>query len=239
MPKTIEVQNLSKNFADIKAVNHVSFEACEADVIAILGANGAGKSTLMNILAGVISPDEGKINIFEQDILQNPLFGKENIGFLPEGSPLYTDMTVQNFLNYMAELKNVNKSYVKEIGQTFMVQEVINQKIETLSKGYARRVGLAQAMLANPKILLLDEPTDGLDPNQKEYIRNIIKKISKNKTILISTHLLDDVLAICNRILLINKGEIIADTTPQNILKDTNSNSLEEAFVMLTKGVQI
>ncbi|MDR1026483.1 MAG: ABC transporter ATP-binding protein, partial [Lactobacillus sp.] len=216
---TLSVKNLIKKFGDFTAVDSITFNAVEGEVIALLGPNGAGKSTLMNMLVGFLAPTKGSIEILGKKIEDAPMVARENIGFLPEGSPLYSDMTVKQFLNYMAELKSVSKDKLAEIIQKAKIEEVLNQKIETLSKGYQRRVGFAQSILSNPPILLLDEPTDGLDPNQKEHIRKLISEMGKEKTILISTHLLDEAETIADRIILINKGKIIADSTAVEIIK--------------------
>lgn len=230
---TLSVKYLSKIFGGIKAVDDVSFNTSEGEIIALLGPNGAGKSTLMNMITGFIAPTKGEIEVMGQDIRDNALRAKENIGFLPEGSPLYPDLSVKQFLNYMAELRGVED--ISSVVETAKITEVMNQKIETLSKGYLRRVGFAQSILSDPKILLLDEPTDGLDPNQKEHMRELIAKMGKNKTILISTHLLEEAEAIATRIMIINKGKILADGNLDDVLKQTKTKSLEEAFKRLTK----
>ena len=233
MSYNIEVKNLSKSFDSIIAVNNISFTANNG-VITLLGPNGAGKSTLMNMIAGYLAPDMGEIKILECCSQQDPLKCKKNIGFLPEGSPLYADMSVKSFLEYIAKLKEANAEQINNAIETAQISEVLNQKVETLSKGYQRRVGFAQSILTDPKILLLDEPTDGLDPNQKEHIQNTIKKMGKNKTILISTHLLDEAETIADRIIIMNKGEIKADGTLSQILCQTQSIDLAEAFKKLT-----
>ncbi|MBE6444455.1 MAG: ABC transporter ATP-binding protein [Alphaproteobacteria bacterium] len=233
MRYNIEIKNLSKSFDAIAAVNNISFTANDG-VITLLGPNGAGKSTLMNMIAGYLAPDTGEIKILECSSQQNPLECKRNIGFLPEGSPLYADMTVRSFLEYIAKLKEASKEQLNKAIEKSQISDVLDQKIETLSKGYQRRVGFAQSILTDPKILLLDEPTDGLDPNQKEHIQNIIKKMGKNKTILISTHLLDEAENIADRIIIINKGEIKADGTLTQVLRQTKSINLAEAFKKLT-----
>ena len=240
MNKSIDVKNLNKNFGTLQAVKNLTFEADKGEIIALLGPNGAGKSTLMNMITGYLAPSSGKICIQGKDIREAPLFAKKSIGFLPEGSPLYPDMSVKNFLNYMAELRGLSgqnkQKHLQKIYQTANIENVLHQRIETLSKGYLRRVGFAQSIITDPPILLLDEPTDGLDPNQKEHIRGLIRKMGKNKTILISTHLLDEAEAISTRIILINKGEIRADGSLDEILKQTQTATLEDAFKKLTKS---
>jgi ABC-2 type transport system ATP-binding protein len=178
MPKakeiTVEIKNLYKNYGEITASDNVNLTAYKGDIIALLGPNGAGKSTLMNMIAGFLAPTSGQITVMGKDIAQNALFAKEQIGFLPEGAPLYPDLSVKMFLRYMAELRGVNKAQIKFAADTANINDVMQQKIETLSKGYLRRVGFAQSIWSNPPILLLGEPTDGLDPNQKGYMRRLI-----------------------------------------------------------------
>lgn len=226
----LKVENLYKNYGNIKAVNNVSFSAKKGEIIALLGPNGAGKSTLMNMISGYLSPSSGEIFVCDKNIKNNPLWGKENIGFLPEGSPLYADLTVKDFLKYMAELRNVPYKNVENAIKTAKIENVAMQKVETLSKGYQRRVGFAQSILSNPPLLLLDEPTDGLDPNQKKHIRGLISQMGKDKTILISTHLLEEAENVCNRIIMINKGIIVADGSLKDILAKHNKKNLEEIF---------
>ncbi len=229
----VKVENLSKDYGQIKAVKNISFVAEEGEIIALLGPNGAGKSTLMNMIAGYLSPTEGDIFVCGKNIKDYPLWGKEHIGFLPEGSPLYADLTVRQFLNYMAELRGVSKKKVKQAIELANIENVCEQKVETLSKGYQRRVGFAQSVLDDLPILMLDEPTDGLDPNQKKHIRNLITKMGKMKTIIISTHLLDEAESVCNRIIMIKKGKIVADGSLKKILSKSKSKTLEEAFFKL------
>lgn len=212
----------------------MTFAAGSGEVIALLGPNGAGKSTLMNMIAGYLAPTAGTITVLEKDIRKYPLAGKEAIGFLPEGSPLYPDLTVREFLNYMSALRLLPKTAVERAIDVAKIANVAEQKIETLSKGYQRRVGFAQSILSDPEILLLDEPTDGLDPNQKQHIRGLIAEMGKNKTIIISTHLLEEAETICNRVLLVNRGQIIADGTVEQIVAQSGCRTLEKAFCRLT-----
>ena len=230
----LKIEKVCKNYGNIEAVKDVDFSAEKGEIIALLGPNGAGKSTLMNMIAGYLSPTSGDIFVCGKDISQSPLWGKENIGFLPEGAPLYADLSVKSFLNYMAELRGCGKKRVDEVIEVSKIEQVAKQKVETLSKGYQRRVGFAQSILGNPKVLLLDEPTDGLDPNQKKHIRSLIKKMSKDKCIVISTHLLEEAEDLCNRIVLLNKGKIVADGTLADILKKYKKTSLENVFYALT-----
>ncbi len=234
MAANIEVCDLSKNYDAIRAVDNISFKASEGEVIALLGPNGAGKSTLMNMIAGYLAPSRGNIFIRGRNIRDFPLAVKNDIGFLPEGSPLYPDLTVREFLEYMAGLRLLDKTAVNEAIKTAKIENVATQKIETLSKGYQRRVGFAQSILSDPPILLLDEPTDGLDPNQKHHIRDLIARMGRQKTIMISTHLLEEAETICNRVILISAGRIVADGTPAEIIVKSGKKSLEEAFRQLT-----
>lgn len=240
MKPVLQVSSLFKQFAGVCAVDMVSFEAQKGEIIALLGPNGAGKSTLMNMIAGFLTPGGGSIAICGQDIRQAPETAKENTGFLAEGAPMYSDMRVQAFLSYMADLKGLtgkNKTLrLQTVADMAQINEVMNFKIEQLSKGYRRRVGFAQSILSDPPLLLLDEPTDGLDPNQKEHIRKLIKNMGKSKTVIISTHLLDDVEEMCNRIMLMNRGCITADGSKEDILKAAKSRSLAAAFRKLTGG---
>lgn len=232
---SFEIRNLNKSFGKIKAVDNISFAAGTGEIIALLGPNGAGKSTLMNMISGFLAPDSGQIKVFSHDISLDPLACKKQIGFLPEGSPLYADMSVKSFLSYMAELKSATPSDVKEVMTLANITNVGNQRIETLSKGYKRRVGFALSLIGNPPILLLDEPTDGLDPNQKNHMLGLISEMSKDKTILISTHLLDEAKFCANRILIMSCGVIKADGSLEKILHQASSASLEKAFIKLTR----
>lgn len=235
---TLKIDNLCKNYGNISALKNISFRACRGDIIALLGPNGAGKSTLMNLIAGYLSPTSGSIEVLGKNIAAFPLYAKENIGFLPEGSPLYADLSVKRFLLYMAQIRGLNAETVDRAAQIANIEKVMPQKTETLSKGYQRRVGFAQSILSNPPVLLLDEPTDGLDPNQKDYIRSLIKNMAKDKTILISTHLLEEAQNVCNRIILLDNGQIKADGSLKEILQNTGSNDIAEAFRKLTDNTE-
>lgn len=234
MTDAVKTENLYKIYGNIKACDNFNFSAQKGEIIALLGPNGAGKSTLMNMIAGFLAPSAGKITVEGLDIAEHPQEAKTKIGFLPEGSPLYPDMSVKMFLQYMADLRQVKRTEIAKAVKLANIENVLEQKIETLSKGYLRRVGFAQSILSNPDILLLDEPTDGLDPNQKEHMRNLISKMGKDKTILISTHLLDEAESICTRIILINKGKIMADGTLAEVLSVAKAKNLASAFKKLT-----
>ena len=230
----IETIHLNKTYGTLKAVQDFNFKAKKGEVVALLGPNGAGKSTLMNMITGFLSPTSGKILVQGEDISLNPEKTKAQIGFLPEGAPIYSDMTVKMFLKYMADLRGVHKENIKKAVELANIENVLTQRVETLSKGYLRRLGFAQSILSEPPILLLDEPTDGLDPNQKEHMRSLIFSMSKEKTILISTHLLDEAEAICSRIIIMNHGQIMADGSCAQIFKQTKTKNLASAFQKLT-----
>lgn len=235
MPVSVELTHLTKTFGKTTAVNDFNLTAYPSQIIALLGPNGAGKSTLMNMITGYLAPSSGNICILGKDLSSDSLAVKQSIGFLPEGSPLYADMTVKSFITYLSRLKSLPADEISRVISLANLENVINQKIETLSKGYRRRVGFAAALLGNPPILLLDEPTDGLDPNQKEHLLGLISDMGKDKTILISTHLLDEAKSIANRILIMDKGTLKADGDLNAILKQTRTTSLENAFIKLTR----
>lgn len=218
----IEVQHLSKHYGDKKAVDDISFKAEDGEILGFLGPNGAGKSTTMNILTGYISCTEGKALIDGIDILENPIKAKSKIGYLPEQPPLYLDMTVKEYLNFIYDLKKCRlpkNSHLKDICNLVRIDHVYNRIIKNLSKGYKQRVGLAQALVGNPNVLILDEPTVGLDPNQIIEIRSLIKKLGKNHTVILSSHILSEVQAVCDKIVVINDGKIVADDTEDNLSK--------------------
>ncbi len=243
---SLKIEHLYKKYNDICAINDVSFDTEYGEIIALLGPNGAGKSTLMNMIAGFLAPTSGKIFVENNNMSINDIITKKSIGFLSEGAPLYADMTVKMFLKYIIELKldidtddviKRKELYQKELERIVSVaniSSVLGQKIDTLSKGFVRRVGFAQSIIGNPPILLLDEPTDGLDPNQKDYMKALIKDMGKGRTIIISTHLLDEAQTVASRIILINKGQIVADGKLKDILKTTKTTSLDDAFRVLT-----
>lgn len=212
----IEVQNLSKHYGDKKAVDGISFTANDGEILGFLGPNGAGKSTTMNMLTGYISSTGGKALIDGVDILENPIKAKKNIGYLPELPPLYMDMTVKEYLNFIYDLKKCKLprvSHLKDICGLVKIDHVYNRIIRNLSKGYRQRVGLAQALVGNPPVLILDEPTVGLDPSQIIEIRTLIKRLGKNHTVILSSHILSEVQAVCDKIIVINEGKIVADDT--------------------------
>ncbi len=216
----IEVSNLSKHYGDKKAVDNISFKAEDGEILGFLGPNGAGKSTTMNILTGYISATSGKALINGIDILEDPIKAKRELGYLPELPPLYMDMTVKEYLNFVYDLKKCKlprNSHLKDICSLVKIEHVYKRVIKNLSKGYKQRVGLAQALIGNPKVLILDEPTVGLDPKQIIEIRTLIKKLGKNRTVILSSHILSEVQAVCDKIVVINEGKVVADDTEDNL----------------------
>ncbi len=216
----IEVQNLSKRYGNHLAVSDVSFTVRDGEVLGFLGPNGAGKSTIMNILTGYLSPTQGTVKIDGYDILQNPDEAKRHIGYLPELPPLYMDMTVREYLSFMYDLKKVKlpkKPHLAEICKLVKIDAVQNRVLKNLSKGYRQRVGIAQALIGNPDVLILDEPTVGLDPKQIIEIRALIHNLGRNHTVILSSHILSEIQAVCERIIVINTGHLIADDTPENL----------------------
>lgn len=222
----IEINGLTKKYGNKKAVNEISFSVEKGEILGFLGPNGAGKSTTMNMLTGYISSDGGSATVCGYNILTNPNEAKQKIGYLPEQPPLYYDMTVTEYLNFVFNLKKVTldrKSHLTEVMNTVGIFNVKGRLIKNLSKGYKQRVGLAQALIGNPEVLILDEPTVGLDPVQIIEIRNVIKKLGKNRTIILSTHILQEVTAVCDRVVIINNGKIAASDTIQNLSGNTGS----------------
>lgn len=216
----IEVKNLSKSYGDKKAVDNISFKANDGEILGFLGPNGAGKSTTMNILTGYLSSTSGEAYINGKEILEDPIAAKKEIGYLPEFPPLYLDMTVKEHLYFVYELKGCKlprNTHLKEICELVKIDNVYNRIIKNLSKGYKQRVGLAQALVGNPNVLILDEPTVGLDPKQIIEIRTLIRKLGKNHTVILSSHILTEVQAVCDRIVVINQGKIVADDTADNL----------------------
>ncbi|MHC5025157.1 MAG: ABC transporter ATP-binding protein [Planctomycetota bacterium] len=217
----ITIKDLSKAFGPITAVDGVSFEVDRGEVLGFLGPNGAGKSTTMKMVTGFLSPTSGTVSVCGHDVIQDPLGAKRAIGYLPEGAPAYGDMTPESFLAFVAEVRGVargdRRRRIGEVSDMVHLEGVMRQPIETLSKGYKRRVGLAQALLHDPEVLILDEPTDGLDPNQKHEIRGLITRMAGRKAIVLSTHILEEVEATCTRAMIISQGRIVADGTPASL----------------------
>jgi len=218
----IEAKSLTKSYGALKAVDDLSFKVEAGQVLGFLGPNGAGKSTTMKMLTGYLTPTSGTALINGIDVVENSVAARRNVGYLPEGAPSYGEMTVWQFLNFIARARLIAKTdvtaSVERVIAKLNLSEVKHQAIETLSKGFKRRVGLAQAIIHDPQILILDEPTDGLDPNQKREVRGLIRAMAKNKIIIISTHILEEVEAVCNRVMIIAHGKLLADDNPQGLL---------------------
>ena len=217
----IEVKNLSKHFGEKVAVDNISFKVEKGEVLGFLGPNGAGKSTTMRMVTGYLPPTGGEVSIEGADIVDDEIAAKSKIGYLPENAPLYNDMTVEDFLRFAAEMRRVPEDQIEaavdKAVETCSLQQVRPQSIDTLSKGFRHRTCLAQSIIHDPEVLILDEPTDGLDPNQKHEVRELIKKMGETKTIIFSTHILEEVDAACTRAIIIDRGKIIADGTPQEL----------------------
>ena len=226
----IQVEDITKRYGFFTAVDKINFEIEEGEIVGFLGPNGAGKSTTMNMITGFIEPTSGRILVDGYDISKKPKKAKKQIGYMPEGVPLYMDLTVKEFVTYMAELKGVPRKEIKEKVQKALqdagLNEVQNKLTRNLSRGYKQRVSLAGTLVANPKVLILDEPTVGLDPKQVAEIREVIKNLGKNHTVILSSHILSEVSQICNRVIIINKGEIVAIDTPQNLEKKVSTKIL-------------
>jgi ABC-2 type transport system ATP-binding protein len=235
----IEIDRLTKKFGDTTVVNDVSFKLKKGEVLGFLGPNGAGKSTTMRMLAGFLMPTSGTARICGADVVERPVDAKRNLGFLPEGAPCYPEMTVSGFLDFTARVRGYRgKDAAERVAEAMKLTEleaVRLQPIEILSKGFKRRVGLAQALLHDPPALVLDEPTDGLDPNQKHEVRELIKRIAPEKAIIISTHVLEEVSAVCTRAIIIARGHLIVDATPSEL--ESTGQTLDEFFRDLTLNI--
>lgn len=229
----IEVKNLVKHYGDKKAVDGITFTVNDNEVVGFLGPNGAGKSTTMNMLTGYISMTSGEIKINGIDILQNPIEAKKQIGYLPEQPPLYPEMTVTEYLGFVAELKGVKdiKAEVEDVAAKTGLSKVLGRRIGNLSKGYKQRVGFAAALAGDPKVLILDEPTVGLDPNQIIDIRGLIRSLGKDHTVILSSHILSEISAVCGRVLIINNGRIAAEDTPENLAKQESRNRVKRIVI--------
>ena len=217
----VEIKELRKSYGDKRAVDGITFSVAEGEILGFLGPNGAGKSTTLNMLTGYLSADSGVVKIDGTDILEDPINAKKKIGFLPEIPPLYLEMTVLEYLNFVYDLKGCKlprKQHLKEVCDVVKIWDVGNRLIKNLSKGYRQRVGIAQALIGNPKVLIFDEPTIGLDPRQIVDIRNLIRTLGKEHTIILSTHILPEVQAVCDRVVVINKGKIVADEKTEDLV---------------------
>ena len=227
---SIEVQNISKSYGTQKALDNVSFSVKKGEIVGFLGPNGAGKSTLMKILTTYINSDEGKASVNGNDVTDNQKAVQQSVGYLPEHNPLYLDLYVREYLEFNADVYKVAKSRIEEVIQLTGLTAESHKKIGQLSKGYRQRVGLATALLHNPDVLILDEPTTGLDPNQLVEIRNVIKNVGKNKTVFLSTHIMQEVEAICDRVIIINNGKIVTDKKLDKLVSDIVEQVIEVEF---------
>lgn len=232
---SITVNSVSKSYASQKALNNISFSADKGQIIGFLGPNGAGKSTMMKILTGFIKPNEGAVFVDDIDVLKNPIAAQKVIGYLPEHNPLYAEMYVREYLQFQAAIYKVAKSQIEDCIEKVGLTLEVDKKIHKLSKGYQQRVGIAAAILHNPKVLILDEPTTGLDPNQIVEIRALIRELGKDKTVLFSTHIMQEVEAVCDRVIIIKKGQILVDKklkelqdSKQQIIEVTYNTSCDE-----------
>lgn len=235
----IEVKELTKRYGDKIAVDRVSFSVNEGEILGFLGPNGAGKSTTMNILTGYLSSNEGKAMINNIDVLESPVEAKQNIGYLPEHPPLYMDMTVRAYLDFVYDLKKCTlprRTHINEVCNVVKIEDVYNRVIKHLSKGYRQRVGLAQALIGNPKVLVLDEPTVGLDPKQIIEIRSLIRNLGKAHTVILSSHILSEVQAVCDRVIVINHGKIVADDTADNL---SHNLSADHRLTVCIEGPEV
>ena len=230
---SLQIIDLTKKFGEQTALNNINLNIKKNEIVGLLGPNGAGKSTLMKSITGVLKIETGQILFQGKDISQSPIESKKNIGFLPENNPLYQDMFVKEYLNFVANIHKISSKIVNEVIDLVGITPEKSKKISQLSKGYKQRVGLAQAIIHQPDLLILDEPTNGLDPNQIIEIRNLIKEISHEKTIILSTHIMQEVEALCSRVILIHKGHIIQDCSIEDF--KGKFQNLEEAFQYYTK----
>jgi len=234
----IKTEHLSKRYGTLTAVDDLSFQAAPGEVLGFLGPNGAGKTTTMRILAGFVAPTSGSASICGHDVETETLEAKQCLGYLPEGAPSYGEMTVRGFLEFVADLRKLRgtarRARLDAVVTRLSLQTVLGQTIETLSKGFRRRVGLAQAIIHDPLVMILDEPTDGLDPNQKHEVRTLINEMAPNKIIVISTHILEEVDAVCTRAIIIARGRIVADDTPDGLRARIPGAQLDDVFRSIT-----
>jgi ABC-2 type transport system ATP-binding protein len=236
----IEIKNLSKHFGALKAVDGVSFKVDRGEVLGFLGPNGAGKSTTMKMVTGFLLPTGGSATVCGHDIVTDPIAAKSKLGYLPEGAPAYPDMTPAEFLDFIADIRGLTgqtkAARLEKVVRAVHLEGVLDQRIETLSKGFKRRVGLAQAIVHDPEVLVLDEPTDGLDPNQKHEVRTLIREMSRNKAIVLSTHILEEVEAVCTRAIIISRGRVLFDGSPADL---QSQGPLDEVFRRITTGDRV
>src|SRR6267378_5688396 len=236
----INVDKLTKSFGPKLAVDHITFTVAKGEVLGFLGPNGAGKSTSMRMITGYLPSTEGTVTIGGFDISENPLEAKRRIGYLPENAPIYSDMSVAGFLSFCAEMRGLYRAAKTEaidrVVEMCFLNRVMQQSVDTLSKGFRHRTCLAQALIHDPEVLILDEPTDGLDPNQKHEVRTLIRKMGENKAIVFSTHILEEVEAACTRAIIIDRGRIVANGTPQELKARAATGKLEDFFRSITRS---
>ena len=235
----VRVRNLRKDYGSIRALDGISFDVSRGDILGFLGPNGAGKTTAMKLITGFIDPDGGSVVVAGHDVASDPLAAQRRMGYLPENAPAYGEMTVDGFLRFVADARTLTdaRGAIDRVVDMAAVGTVRHQTIETLSKGFKRRVGLAQAMIHDPEVLILDEPTDGLDPNQKVLVQDLLANLSQERCVILSTHLLDEAEKVCNRAVIISEGRILVDSTPHDLVKQSSSVRLDEVFRRLTGGV--
>ncbi len=235
----VRVRNLRKDYGSIRALDGISFDVSRGDILGFLGPNGAGKTTAMKLITGFIDSDGGSVVVAGHDVASDPLAARRRIGYLPENAPAYGEMTVDGFFRFVADARTLTdaRGAIDRVVDMAAVGTVRHQTIETLSKGFKRRVGLAQAMIHDPEVLILDEPTDGLDPNQKVLVQDLLANLSQERCVILSTHLLDEAEKVCNRAVIINEGRILVDSTPHDLVKQSSSGRLDEVFRRITGGV--
>jgi len=239
----IEIEKLSKRYRDLIAVNEISFHVAKGEIVGFLGPNGAGKSTTMKIITGFLPASSGSVKVAGVDVFEDPMTVRKSIGYLPEIPPVYPELTVREYLKFVAKLKKISRSQlsseIDRVVERLSLQSVERRLIGNLSKGYQQRTGFAQALLGNPPVLILDEPTVGLDPRQIGEVRELIKELSGEHTVILSTHILQEVVATCERVVIINRGEIVADNTLSSLVAEhqeqASAQSLEQIFLSLTE----
>ena len=234
----VRVRDLRKSYGSIRAVDGISFEVSGGDILGFLGPNGAGKTTAMKLITGFLEPDGGTVVVAGHDVRKDPLAAQRRIGYLPENAPAYGDMTVDGFLRFIADARDVvdAERAIDRVVKMTALKRVRHQTIETLSKGFKRRVGLAQAMIHDPEVLILDEPTDGLDPNQRVLVQDLLANISQERCVILSTHILDEAEKVCTRAVIISDGRILVDATPGELVEQSSSGRLDEVFRTITRG---
>ena len=234
----VRVRDLRKSYGSIRAVDGISFEVSGGDILGFLGPNGAGKTTAMKLITGFLEPDGGTVVVAGHDVGKDPLAAQRRIGYLPENAPAYGEMTVDGFLRFIADARDVvdAERAIDRVVEMTALKRVRHQTIETLSKGFKRRVGLAQAMIHDPEVLILDEPTDGLDPNQRVLVQELLANISQERCVILSTHILDEAEKVCTRAVIISDGRILVDSTPGELVEQSSSGRLDEVFRTITRG---